>query len=112
MALIADTANGTRIDASTTLAAIRAYHEKLNYLLDPHTAAGVYVASQFNELEEPMICLSTAHPAKFPDAIEDATGQDLAHHPSLDALEKAPTRCEVIDNSAEAVKTYLAARAR
>lgn len=99
-------------DTKRTLAAIRAYHEKFKYLLDPHTAAGVYVASQFNELEEPMICLATAHPAKFPDAIEEATGQELAHHPALDALEKAPTRCETIANSAAAVKAYLAARAR
>ena len=33
-------------------------------------------------------------------------------HPALDALKNAPTRCETIENSAEAVKTYLAARAR
>lgn len=98
-------------DTKHTLATIRRYQEKHAYLLDPHTAAGVFVAEQYNELDEPMICLATAHPAKFPDAIEDATGEDLAHHPALDALKNAPTRCEVIDNSAEAVKAYLAARA-
>jgi threonine synthase len=70
------------------------------------------VAGQFNELEDPMICLATAHPAKFPHAIEEATGQDLARHPLLDALENAPVRCESLPNSAEALKTYLAARAR
>ena len=100
-------------DTKHTLATIRRYHGKHAYLLDPHTAAGVFVADQFNELDDPMICLATAHPAKFSEAIEEATDQeDLAHHPSLDALEKAPTRCEVIDNSAESVKAYLAARAR
>jgi threonine synthase len=99
-------------DTKRTLATIRHFHEKHKYLLDPHTSAGVYVASQYNELEEPMICLATAHPAKFPDAIEDATGQDLAHHPTLDALESAPTRCDSLPNSAAAVKTYLAERAR
>jgi threonine synthase len=99
-------------DTRRTLSAIKHVHEKHAYLLDPHTAAGVYVAAQFNEREEPMICLATAHPAKFPDAIEDATGEDLAHHPALDALKKAETRCEVIDNSAAAIKAYLAARAR
>jgi threonine synthase len=96
-------------DTPHTLAAIKHIHAKYGYLLDPHTAAGVFVAGQFNELDDPMICLATAHPAKFPDAIEDATGEDLAHHPMLDALEKAPTRCEVIANSPAAVKTYLAA---
>lgn len=99
-------------DTDHTLATIKGAHEKHGYLLDPHTAAGVFVAEQFNELDDPMICLATAHPAKFPDAIEDATGEDLAHHPTLDALDKAPTRCEVIANSADAVKAYLAARAR
>ncbi|NLG35168.1 MAG: threonine synthase, partial [Lentisphaerae bacterium] len=81
-------------DSRRTLATIRHYHEKHAYLLDPHSAAGVFVAEQYNELDEPMICLATAHPAKFPDAIEEATGQDLPHHPSLDALANAPTRCE------------------
>ncbi|NCA81700.1 MAG: threonine synthase [Opitutae bacterium] len=100
-------------DTNHTLATIRRYHGKHAYLLDPHTAAGVFVADQFNELDDPMICLATAHPAKFSEAIEEATDQaELARHPLLDALENAPTRCEVIDNSAESVKTYLAARAR
>ena len=99
-------------DTKRTLATIRRYHEKHAYLLDPHTAAGVYVAEQFNEVDEPTICLATAHPAKFPDAIEDAVGQDLAHHPLLDALEKAPTRCDSIANCPNAVKAFLAARAR
>lgn len=100
-------------DTKHTLSTIRRYHERHAYLLDPHTAAGVFVAEQHNELEEPMICLATAHPAKFADAIEEATDQeDLARHPLLDALKKAPTRCEVIENNSEVVKAYLAARAR
>ena len=99
-------------DTRRTLGTIKRYHERYGYLMDPHTAAGVFVAEQFNELDDPMICLSTAHPAKFPDAIHNATGQDLAHHPLLDALVNAKTRCEVVGNSAEAVKSYLAARAR
>ena len=99
-------------DTKHTLAAIRSVHEKHGYLLDPHTAAGVYVAHQFNELDDPVICLATAHPAKFSKAIRDATGDDLAHHPALDALRNAKTRCETIANDAAAVKTYLAARAR
>jgi len=97
-------------DTKRTLATIKRFQEKHSYLLDPHTAAGVYVAEQYNELEPPTVCLATAHPAKFPQAIEDATDEDLAHHPSLEALEKAETRCETIANSAEAVKAYLAER--
>ena len=98
-------------DTRRTLATIRRYHEKHKYLLDPHSAAGVFVAEQFNEIEEPTICLATAHPAKFPDAIEDATGQDLATHPALEALANAPTRCDSLPNCSESLKSYLAARA-
>lgn len=98
-------------DTKRTLATIRHFQEKHGYLLDPHTAAGVFVAQQFNEREEPMICLATAHPAKFPDAILEATEQDLAHHPMLDALETLPTRCDTLANSAATVKDYVAAHA-
>jgi threonine synthase len=99
-------------DTKHTLGVIKHYHEKFNYLLDPHSAAGVFVAEQHNELDDPIICLATAHPAKFSEAIEDATDEDLAHHPMLDALENAPTRCEVVENDVEVVKAYLAERAR
>ena len=99
-------------DTARTLATIHDFHTKHHYLLDPHTAAGVFVASQYNELEDPMICLATAHPAKFAKAIHDATGEDgLAHHPILDALADAPTRCDIVPADPAAVKTYLAARA-
>lgn len=99
-------------DTPRTLATIQRYHEKHNYLLDPHTAAGVFVAEQFNEYDDPMICLATAHPAKFPEAIVEATSQDLAHHPHLEALQQAPTRCDDLPNQPAAVKSYLAERAR
>ena len=99
-------------DTPHTLATIRRYYEKHAYLLDPHSAAGVFVAEQHNELDAPTICLATAHPAKFSEAIEDATDQeDLAHHPILDRLANVPTRCEVIENNVDSVKSYLAARA-
>ncbi len=67
-----------------TLETIKAYWENEKYILDPHTAVGVAVAEKINSNSR-TICLSTAHPAKFPDAITDATGEDIAHHPTLDA---------------------------
>ena len=97
-------------DTQRTLATIKRYYEQFDYLLDPHTAAGVFVAEQHNELDEPMICLATAHPAKFPEAIEEATGKDLARHPLFEALAQAPTRCDVIANNLDELRAYLAAR--
>ncbi|MCK4601166.1 MAG: threonine synthase, partial [Phycisphaerae bacterium] len=89
------------------LATIRKYYRKHNYLLDPHTAVGVYVAEQMAPGAEPVVCLATAHPAKFPAAIEKATGKDLAHHPRIDVLKSRPTRCEVLPNDKEAVRKFI-----
>jgi threonine synthase len=99
-------------NTAQTLATIRRYWKEHRYLLDPHTAVGVAVAEPHLRANEPMICLATAHPAKFPQAIRDATGEDLAHHPTLDALADAPTRCDRLPNDEKAVRAYVAARAR
>ncbi|MEI7899881.1 MAG: threonine synthase [bacterium] len=96
-----------RGDTEMTLATIREYWKKYHYLLDPHTAVGVAVGSRFLDAAVPMICLATAHPAKFGDVILRATGQDLAHHPILDALSKLPTRMQVVPAQAEAVATII-----
>jgi threonine synthase len=98
-----------RGDTEMTLAAIRDYWEKHHYLLDPHSAVGVAVGSRFLDAAVPMICLATAHPAKFGDAIIRATGQDLAHHPILDALSELPTRVQVVPARAEAVAAIVKA---
>jgi len=95
-------------DTAHTLATIRRYHEDHGYLLDPHTAVGVHVAGQHRRADEPMICLATAHPAKFGQAILDATGRDLAHHPLLDRLAGAPTRCAEAPAEEGAVRDFIA----
>ncbi len=92
-----------RGDTAGTLATIRKYWDTYAYLLDPHTAVGVTVGSQFLDASAPMICLATAHPAKFGDAIRRATYLDLAHHPILDALMKLPTRMQVVPADTAAV---------
>ncbi|HUT58661.1 MAG TPA: threonine synthase [Phycisphaerae bacterium] len=114
-------------------ATIRKYHQEHGYLLDPHTAVGVTVAENVGRAAEPaplglhagepaassrarqtrapydppIVCLATAHPAKFPDAIKQATGEDLARHPAIDALAGLPTRCEVLPNDTQAVRQFI-----
>lgn len=90
-----------------TMAVIRRYYREHGYLLDPHTAVGVYVAEQHLDANEPMICLATAHPAKFPQAIAEALGEDVARHPILDALRDAPTRCVTLPNDLAAIRGYI-----
>jgi len=84
---------------------------KTGYLLDPHTAVGVAVAERFQCSNVPTICLATAHPAKFTEPIEQATGE-AAHHPVLDALADAETRCDSIANDEAAVRDYLVRNTR
>lgn len=89
-----------------TLNAIRRYHEDYDYLMDPHTAVGVYVAEQLREPDEPVICLATAHPAKFSKAIKDAIGRE-AHHEILDRVKDAETRCKTLPNEEQAVRDFI-----
>jgi threonine synthase len=95
-------------DEEQTLATIRKYHEKYDYLLDPHSAVGVSVAERLaGSGGYPVVCLATAHPAKFPDAIRLATGKDIATHPKIDELMGLPTRCTVLPNDQEAVRRFI-----
>jgi len=98
---------GGRGTTEETLAVIRRYQEQEGYLLDPHTAVGVKVGEAHLHPEEPMICLATAHPAKFSEAITRALGRDLAHHPILDALKDLPTRKECLPADVDAVREVL-----
>ena len=61
-----------------TLSEIKRHHEVTGALIDPHTAVGRVAAQalrQAGALTGKVVTLSTAHPAKFPDAVEKATGQ-------------------------------------
>lgn len=89
------------------LAAVKKYQSEYNYVLDPHTAVGVAVAESIGLTGDPVVCLATAHPAKFPEAIRQATGQDLAGHPDIDKLAGLRTRCQVVANDIEAVRKVI-----
>jgi threonine synthase len=90
-----------------TLKTIATYYHDHGYLLDPHTAVGVSVAERFLDDKIPTVCLATAHPAKFPDTIREAVGEDVAHHPILDALAGLPTRCTVLPATKDAIQTFM-----
>lgn len=90
-----------------TLNKIKEIYQQEQYLLDPHTATSLVAAKKATKNSSPSICLATAHPAKFPDAIKDALGKDLAKHTSLETLKGLETRCTNIVNDVEAVKNFL-----
>jgi threonine synthase len=105
-------ATGTRED---TLAAIRWAYEQHSYVMDPHSAVGLHVARSApgSASALPTACLATAHPAKFPDAVREATGRDdLGRHPTIDALAGLQTRCEVLPAEKRAVQEFMAQGSR
>jgi threonine synthase len=87
--------------------------ETSGYLADPHTAIGAAAASANPSVHGvPTIVMATAHPAKFPDAIERATGLHPALPPRLADLFDRPERFAVLPNDLAAVQAQVRALAR
>ena len=75
LASVTEVFDGASFDDDQTRAEIRRTYEATGQILDPHTAVGVAAARAVRrDPDVPMICLATAHPAKFPDAVEQAIG--------------------------------------
>ena len=85
------------------------FYREHNYLLDPHTAVGVSVAMRTAAKDQPVICLATAHAAKFPTAITKALGKHVATHEAIDALLNLPTSCRILPNDKQAIRDYMVA---
>ena len=84
-------------------------------MLDPHTATGVRAARVRLAADPatPVVALSTAHPAKFPDAIERAIGHAAA--PARISWRPgwtAPERFTILENDEARVAEFIAERAR
>ncbi|MCH2175387.1 MAG: threonine synthase [Lentisphaeria bacterium] len=93
-------------DTEETLSTIKRYYDASGYVLDPHTAVGVFVAEQLADKELPVSCLATAHPAKFPDAVEQAIDSHVTH-PSLEVLKGGETRCAKEIANRDAIQAYI-----
>ncbi len=85
-----------------TLKTISYVYERTQKLIDPHTAVGVHAALA-HKGKEPVVTLSTAHPAKFPGAVKKATGITPQLPIKLDGEEKFT----ILENSAEKVKEFI-----
>ncbi len=75
-------------------------------VIDPHTAVGIG-AAQDAGVEGPVVCLATAHPAKFPEAVEAALGRPPPVPAALAGLEKRPERVVRLPNELGALKRFL-----
>jgi len=94
-----------RFDDKQTTETIRALYQENGMLIDPHTAVGLAAARARNEHDgTPMVVLATAHPAKFPDAVEAATGVRPPLPDRMADLYEREERAVTVDNSLDAIE--------
>jgi threonine synthase len=113
LARVADLFSGASASDVETLEVIRSIYETHDILVDPHTAVGI-AAAQKTDLPPGVaqICLACAHPAKFPDAVEQATGVRPQLPPRLADLFDREEHMTVLANDVGAVKDFVSATAR
>jgi len=100
-----------RTDDAETLATIRRVHAETGRLIDPHTAVAVAAAGRLPIDEfKPRVVLSTAHPAKFPDAVREATGQIPPLPPRLTDLFNREEKMTALAPDKGLVQAYITAR--
>jgi threonine synthase len=97
-----------RLDDAATKETIRRLFEETGQLIDPHSAIGVAAGrARRRDRATPMVALATAHAAKFPDAVEAATGQRPALPDRLSDLFQRQERYDVLPNDLAVVKDYV-----
>jgi threonine synthase len=102
-----------RTDEAATLATIRSLEAETGYLADPHTAIAVSAAQRAPRRSDvPMVTLSTAHPAKFPDAIRKAIGRVPAEPEAVTRQRAMRERVTVLPNDVAAIARHISGHAR
>jgi threonine synthase len=98
-----------RCDDDETLTTIADVHKAHGRLIDPHTAVGVHVARAYlrQNAGRKVVTLSTAHPAKFEDAVFRATGRHPPLPPALAALRDVPEHCAELPNDLQKIKEHI-----
>lgn len=102
------------VDDKRTCEVIREVFEQTEYLLDPHTAIGVEAARNCRrDVSIPMVTMATAHPVKFPEAVEKSgvnIQPELPHH--LTDLYEREERYQVLAKDLDVVQRYIAEHCR
>jgi threonine synthase len=98
---------GEAVDEAETARTIRTTLEATGEVIDPHTAVGVAAAQRVGTGPAPLVVLSTAHPAKFPEAVEAAIARQPTIHPRAHGLFDRDEAIDRLPNDAAAVKAYV-----
>jgi len=98
-----------KFDDNQTLAEIRRVHESSGMLIDPHTATATAAVRALDATADghPVVTLATAHPAKFPDAVQEATGVFPSLPPHLADLLDRIERTNLVANDLADVQTFV-----
>jgi threonine synthase len=89
------------------LETIEYYYKNHDYTLDPHTAVGVRAALDVRKQGVPVVCLATAHPAKFGDTVEKAIKDSIQLPPALAEIMDKDSRCEFMDINTRKIMAYI-----
>ena len=110
VAVLDGTFRSAAIDDPATLDEIARLHRSCGMLVDPHTATGTAAARMLAALDDhagPVVTMATAHPAKFPDAVERATGVHPALPEILADLLERPERTTTVAADLAAVEALV-----
>jgi threonine synthase len=100
--------DAARVDEEATAATMAEVLRSTGELVDPHTAVGIRAGRACRlDPRVPLVALATAHPAKFPEAVEKATGVRPALPDGLANLYERPERCAVLPNDLSAVQQHV-----
>ena len=94
-----------RLDENEILNTIKDFYEKYNIIIDPHTAIGVGAVKKLDISES--VILATAHPCKFPIAIDKAISKTEKLPDSIDYIHNKQEKFKVISNDLKKVKNYI-----
>ena len=97
-------------DDAETRAAIAVIYSQTGRIIDPHTAVGVAAAMKMDRGSSPVVILSTAHPAKFPQAVSEAIGTPPQVPARLSGLEERAENYVVSAPEASLIKQIISSR--
>jgi threonine synthase len=108
LAAVRDLFEAVSLDDEATLEAMRGEYRRSGTLLDPHTAVGLTAGRACEAARDaPLVALATAHPAKFPEAVERATGISPPLPPRLADLHERPERSERVPADTAAIRHLI-----
>jgi threonine synthase len=97
-------------DDDDTLSTINAIATTSGRIIDPHTAVAVNALRKFGFREEPMVVLSTAHPAKFADAVKHATGAEPPMPDGLQRVMELPEQLDILPANLSLIRQFISSR--